>query len=156
MIGVLALASCNSALAADIVNKPLNLGATATFNHVQDTGAFTDTGILHLDAGTSVYVSTLDSQVVDSISGSILNVSEFAIYDHNNALVHSLDDLTNYVFSLGTLIAGDYTLTYKGTSEGVVCAVNDISASAVPLPSAAWLFGAALIGFVTFSSRRSV
>ncbi|MET0053042.1 MAG: VPLPA-CTERM sorting domain-containing protein [Candidatus Thiodiazotropha sp.] len=32
----------------------------------------------------------------------------------------------------------------------------DVTVSAVPLPAAAWLFGSALLGFVTYSARRSV
>lgn len=60
-------------------------------------------------------------------------------------------------FNLG---AGDYIFTISGFAmnaiDTTVKADYDLTMSAVPLPAAAWLFGSALLGFVSFSRRRKV
>jgi hypothetical protein len=84
-----------------------------------------------------------------------------------------LDDLlltninTNEQFHLGTvfsetfkLATGDYIFTLSGFALNAIDPKNtskyDLTMSAVPLPAAAWLFGAALLGFVSYSRRRTV
>ncbi|MCU7935546.1 MAG: VPLPA-CTERM sorting domain-containing protein [Candidatus Thiodiazotropha sp. (ex Dulcina madagascariensis)] len=55
---------------------------------------------------------------------------------------------------------GDYVFTLSGFALNAIDPnINsdyDLSIKAVPLPAAAWLFGSALIGFVSFSRRRKV
>ncbi|MCU7922799.1 MAG: VPLPA-CTERM sorting domain-containing protein [Candidatus Thiodiazotropha sp. (ex Dulcina madagascariensis)] len=55
---------------------------------------------------------------------------------------------------------GDYVFTLSGFALNAIDhKINsnyDLSIKAVPLPAAAWLFGSALLGFVSFSRRRKV
>lgn len=56
--------------------------------------------------------------------------------------------------------AGSYVFTLSGFAmnafDSNVNSDYEISLSAVPLPAAAWLFGSALIGFISFSRRRKI
>ena len=70
---------------------------------------------------------------------------------------------TNEQYHLGTtfsetlsLVAGDYIFTFSGFALDSASADYDLTMSAVPLPAAAWLFGSALLGFVSYSRRRKV
>ncbi len=74
---------------------------------------------------------------------------------------------TNEQFHLGTVFsqtfmlgAGDYVFTLSGFALNAlkpkIVSDYDLTMSAVPLPAAAWLFGAALIGFVSYSRRRTL
>jgi hypothetical protein len=59
-----------------------------------------------------------------------------------------------------TLAAGDYIFTLSGFALSAIdpktASDYDLTMSAVPLPAAAWLFGSALLGFVSYSRRRTV
>ncbi|MEJ2620656.1 MAG: hypothetical protein P8163_10440 [Candidatus Thiodiazotropha sp.] len=74
---------------------------------------------------------------------------------------------TNEQFHLGTdfsetftLAAGDYIFTLSGFALNAIdpktASDYDLTMSAVPLPAAVWLFGSALLGFVSYSRRRTV
>ncbi|MES9854281.1 MAG: VPLPA-CTERM sorting domain-containing protein [Candidatus Thiodiazotropha sp. L084R] len=74
---------------------------------------------------------------------------------------------SNEQYHLGTsfletfsLTAGEYIFTISGFALNAIDpkmnSDYDLTMSAVPLPAAAWLFGSALIGFVSYSRRRSV
>ncbi|MET0028743.1 MAG: hypothetical protein ABW101_14035, partial [Candidatus Thiodiazotropha sp.] len=65
-------------------------------------------------------------------------------------------NLVDANFVLSGLSAGTYTLQFVGNADGAMGGAYDVTVSAVPLPAAAWLFGSALLGFVTYSARRSV
>lgn len=60
------------------------------------------------------------------------------------------------VFSLSAYLdhAATYLLHITGTNSAVDGYIGSVSA--VPLPAAVWLFGSALLGFVTLSNRRKV
>jgi hypothetical protein len=109
------------------------------------------------DAG-SVSVSISDNELTSTFI-DLLNVSEFTVLDGASNALFSTGiggDLVNATFTLSGLAAGLYTLQFVGDANGAIGAAYDVTVSAVPLPAAAWLFGTALIGFVTFSARRSV
>ncbi|MCG8070610.1 MAG: VPLPA-CTERM sorting domain-containing protein, partial [Candidatus Thiodiazotropha taylori] len=59
-----------------------------------------------------------------------------------------------------SLGAGDYIFTISGFAlnaiDTKISSDYDLTMSAVPLPAAAWLFGSALLGFVSYSRRRKV
>ena len=57
----------------------------------------------------------------------------------------------NFQYSLPQ---GQYVLQIQKTASGWESITTNVSA--VPLPGALWMFGAALMGFVGFSSRRKV
>ncbi|MEW8337308.1 MAG: hypothetical protein AB2558_00835 [Candidatus Thiodiazotropha sp.] len=151
-VGVLALVASSSVLAANL-DRTLTLGETETYNHVNDPGTFTDTGTFTLLADSPISVSLVDNEI-GSTFGPILDVSSFTVT--SGGFTATFDDLTSHVFSLGNLVADTYTLTFNGTSNGFAGAVYDVTVSAVPVPAAVWLFGSALVGFATFSARRSV
>jgi hypothetical protein len=151
-MGVFALVGSSTTLAANVYHT-LNLGESETYSHVTDDGPFTDMGIFTLDEAALVNVSISDTEVTSS--GAILDVSTFTVTS-NTGFSASIDNLTSYIFSLGSLDAGDYTLTFQGESAGVWGGIYDVTVSAVPLPAAAWLMGSALFGFAVFSSRKSV
>ncbi|MCU7887858.1 MAG: VPLPA-CTERM sorting domain-containing protein [Candidatus Thiodiazotropha sp. (ex Lucinoma aequizonata)] len=55
---------------------------------------------------------------------------------------------TSYVFTVSGFVLD--------ASDPKVYSDYSFKIQAVPLPAAAWLFGSALIGFVSFSRRRKV
>lgn len=70
------------------------------------------------------------------------------------ALTETLPYLTvgqNFQYSLPQ---GQYVLQIQKTASGWESITTNVSA--VPLPGALWMFGAALVGFVGFSSRRKL
>jgi hypothetical protein len=159
---LLGLICSGNALAIDY-DVSLTLGQTHTFNHlVTDTndysGLFTDTGTFELADAGSVSVSFSDNELTSTFI-DLLNVSEFTVLDGASNALFSTGiggDLVNATFTLSGLAAGLYTLQFVGNANGAIGAAYDVTVSSVPLPAAAWLFGTALIGFVTFSARRSV
>lgn len=160
--GLLGLICSGSVLAINY-NAALTLGQTHTFNHlVTDTedysGAFTDRGTFEIADKGSVSLSIRDNELTTSFI-DLLNVSQFSVFDNPSIALFSTGiggDLTSATFTLAGLSAGLYTLEFFGDANGVFGVAYDVTASSVPLPAAAWLFGSALIGFVAFSARRSV
>lgn len=70
------------------------------------------------------------------------------------ALTETVPYLTvgqNFQYSLPQ---GQYVLQIQKTASGWESITTNVSA--VPLPGALWMFGAALVGFVGFSSRRKL
>ncbi len=148
-----------AALAVDY-DADLILGQTHTYNHLITntadlSGPFADTGTFTLTDAGSINVSLGDSELTAGFI-NILNVSQFSVTDPLNTQLFSTGNLVDSHFILSGLSAGTYTLQFTGDAEGVFGGAYDVTVSAVPLPAAAWLFGSALLGFVTFSARRNV
>lgn len=120
------------------------------------------------DSGTSMSDSDADAVIFSIVDGQATqdspeDVPYYLIYrDYLGR-----DEGVNTLFSAGVggndfdaplktggLIAGSYELVFDRSGGGG--GVHNVAFSAVPLPSAAWLFGTALVGFVAFSVRRSV
>ena len=159
ILGLICLVGLGSAAAAINHNIDLTLGQTRTFNHLHTdsydySGAFTGTGIVELIDAGPVRVSTRDNQLSSLVE--LLNVSAFSICDNNMNPLFSTGNLVNTLVPLPGLAVGVYTLRFVGNADGVFGAAHDVTVSAVPLPAAAWLFGATLLGYAAFSARRSV
>ena len=66
-----------------------------------------------------------------------------------------IDAINNNTFQIGLNVATFNSTTCKYDFNAYL-SENCLPPSPVPLPAAAWLFGSALIGFVTISNRRRV
>ncbi|MET0122276.1 MAG: VPLPA-CTERM sorting domain-containing protein [Candidatus Thiodiazotropha sp. 6PLUC9] len=140
----------------------LSLGANAAS---YDAGSFSDLGDTYATPQPTgnfldSYHFTVDTPLLDiAIGGSHEGMFQ------DDLLLTNLN--TNEQYHLGTsfletfsLSAGDYIFTISGFALNAIdpkmSSDYDLTMSAVPLPAAAWLFGSALIGFVSFARRRSV
>jgi hypothetical protein len=164
MLGVLALLSVSNILAAIDRNSIQILDKTETFDHINLSGpnysglfSYTSTFRLYSGAG-SVDVSIIGSQLAQDSSESAaycITVSDIAMIDSGNFL-YSTGVGCELFDAAYTMVAGPYERAFGGNTEGDWGRVYNTEASAVPLPAAIWLFGAALVGFVAYSARRSV
>jgi hypothetical protein len=131
-----------------------------------------------IDAGT--FTQNGDTYVASPYSGVFTDVIKFDVGSSGLSLVfegsHTGMDgddilLTNTYdgvdYHLGpsfsetlSFDAGRYVFTLSGFAmnalDSAVYSNYDLSVQAVPLPAAAWLFGSALIGFISFSARRKI
>ncbi|MCU7814566.1 MAG: VPLPA-CTERM sorting domain-containing protein [Candidatus Thiodiazotropha sp. (ex Lucinoma kastoroae)] len=132
-----------------------------------------------IDAGS--FSTTGDSFVASPFSGIFTEVYAFDVSSTNPLNMNfsgshvgmAADDLllTNTAdgesYHLGNTFSetlslglGSYVFTVSGFALNAldprVYSDYSIGIQAVPLPAAAWLFGSALIGFVSFSRRRKV
>jgi len=101
---------------------------------------------------TTDYSADSDSPVSDN---GVSTSSEWVSF------LGTLDDLNTYSMVLDSLTSGDFLVglhiqSINGGSSDWYLSTSVSSISAVPLPAAAWLFGSALIGFVSVQSRRKV
>jgi hypothetical protein len=86
-----------------------------------------------------------------------LNFTDFALYGVDLNTTYSLDDLFNTVFkSNGLTTNAFYELLFTGNIDSQMGGSHDVTVNAVPLPSAIWLLGTAIVGFSAFSGRRSL
>ncbi len=148
-----------AAMAVDY-DADLILGQTFTYNHLITntadlSGLFADTGTFTLTNPGPINVSIRNS-ALSACFIDILNVSQFSVVPPLNTGLFSTGNLVDANFVLSGLSAGTYTLQFTGNADGVFGGAYDVTVSAVPLPAAAWLFGSALLGFVTYSARRNV
>lgn len=105
----------------------------------------------------------------DLPEGNNINFTAEARGESPNATDNGVNASTEWVAFLGTLKSGvNFDDVIKGLDSGLlriglhVRAINDIKSDSfvtktpdpVPLPAAAWLFGSALLGFVSLSNRR--
>ena len=152
----------------------LRSAALAAFLAVTSLGA----QAASYDAG--IFSDLGDSYVTPQPSGNFLDSYNFTVDVESLEITISgthqgmfQDDLlltninSNEQFHLGStfsqtlnLGAGDYIFTISGFAlnalDPKINSDYDLTMSAVPLPAAAWLFGTALLGFVSFSRRRKV
>ncbi|WP_316365169.1 VPLPA-CTERM sorting domain-containing protein [Candidatus Thiodiazotropha sp. CDECU1] len=154
IIGLLVLVGSSNVLALNH-NYFLTLDQPTTYNHINDSASiFVDTGTFTLTADTPISVSITDNEI-GSTFGPILDVLSLVVVS-SSGFSTLFSDLTSHTFSLGTLSANTYTLTFIGEINGHAGAVYDVTVNTIPLPAATWLFGTALIGFAAYSARRSV
>jgi hypothetical protein len=124
-------------------------GAGDSYSTPQPTGNFLDS-----------YSLTVDSESLDiTIAGSHEGMfgDDLLLTNITTNEQYHLGTTFSETFSLG---AGEYVFTISGFAMNAidpkVDSDYDLTMSAVPLPAAAWLFGSALLGFVSFSRRRKV
>ena len=142
--------------------------------------AFTSLGAQAASYDVGIFSDLGDSYVTPQPSGNFLDSYSFTVDAESLEITISgthegmfQDDLlltnigTNEQYHLGStfsqtlsLGAGDYIFTISGFAlnsiDPKVSSDYDLTMSAVPLPAAAWLFGSALLGFVSFSRRRKI
>lgn len=113
------------------------------------SGLFTD--IYHLDVEPS--------GLLINFSGSHQGMAgdDLLLTNIKDETEYHLGPIFSETLSLGV---GSYVFTLSGfalsASKGGVHSDYDLVIEAVPLPAAAWLFGSALIGFISFSARRRI
>lgn len=142
---------------ADALGKTVSQAITAGkvgFSFTDDIG---HNGVDHIFANgtpssSAMGFAFLGNQVCPGGSATCNSGSKQFVFDHT-ATVASGPNTGSYNF--------DYILgfndSYKGDADydDYVVGVN-FTPSPVPLPAAAWLFGSALLGFVSLSNRRKV
>ncbi|MCU7886037.1 MAG: hypothetical protein KZQ82_17745 [Candidatus Thiodiazotropha sp. (ex Lucinoma annulata)] len=162
MIVVLAgiLFSGNVISATSIIDRTLVWGEASTFSHLGQVGAFSDTANFttpDIFEG-AVSVSIVDTEIA-LLPGALplVDISEFIAMGPSGFLLDLGSDLASAAFSLNGLSAGTtYGFTFSGEVSGAIGGEYNVMVGAVPLPAAVWLFGSAILGFVTYSARRSV
>jgi hypothetical protein len=94
-------------------------------------------------------VSETETLTISNVSGDqiVLTGVDFNILNINSSL-------PGFVALAVMDIGVGNAITLRAGNQGAAFALGNIAA--VPLPAAAWLFGSALLGFVSFSRRRSV
>jgi hypothetical protein len=129
-----------------------------------DAGVFSNIGDTY--SSPQPYGNFLDSYTltVDGSMDVVFEGSHYGMYGEDllltnlntNDQYHLAEDF-NEVLSLGS---GEYIFTISGFAlnaiDDATASDYDLTMSAVPLPAAAWLFGSALLGFVSYSRRRKV
>jgi hypothetical protein len=112
----------------------------ATF--LPGSGSFADTWELEVLTGKIVDVNF--SAVNISFASIDLNIANFDVTNTSNGFFAT--SLTEGLYTF--LVIGDVT----GASGGVYTVSTSVSQ--IPLPAAAWLFGSAFIGLISFGRRR--
>jgi hypothetical protein len=120
-----------------------------TYGTPQPQGNFLDSYSLTVDVPSLdiTFAGTHEGMFQDDLLLTNINTNE----------QFHLDTVFSETF---TLAAGDYIFTLSGFALSAIdpktASDYDLTMSAVPLPAAAWLFGSALLGFVSYSRRRTV
>ena len=143
-VAAVAFSLAVSAKAATIDIGELKGGAPEVLTEVR-SGAFTDRIEFNITSD-----HTLLSSVQQIGLGELLNI---------DSLIVSLLDISDNTLASGPELAtpiasGSYVLEIQGTADGSLGGVYGAALAVVPLPPAAWLFGAALVGFAAVSRRR--
>ncbi|ODC01836.1 hypothetical protein A3197_05105 [Candidatus Thiodiazotropha endoloripes] len=151
--------------------RSIALVAFLAFSTVGAQAASYDAGVFS-DHGDSYATPQPNGNFLDSYSLTVDSASlDITVAGTHEGMFG--DDLlltnitTNEQYHLGTsfsetlsLGAGDYIFTISGFAlnaiDTKISSDYDLTMSAVPLPGAAWLFGSALLGFVSYSRRRKV
>ncbi|MES9939147.1 MAG: VPLPA-CTERM sorting domain-containing protein [Candidatus Thiodiazotropha sp. 6PLUC1] len=120
-----------------------------SFSTPQPVGNFLDSYSLTVDS------ASLDINITGTHQGMFQD--DLLLTNINTNEQYHLGTTFSETLSLG---AGEYIFTISGFAlNSIDTTLNsdyDLTMSAVPLPAAAWLFGSALLGFVSFSRRRKV
>lgn len=121
------------------------------------------------DAGSTVALNSVGPVSIDFTDPSIFNFSltfssaglqeTIELYDNTDTLLASvLSPNANGFFGLTSDVAIDYVIIRNGELPGVGndrFFIDNLSADAVvPVPAAAWLFGAGLVGLIGIARRK--
>lgn len=148
-IAMLATMVSGGAIAGTVVDAGTFTQHGDTYNTSPYTGVFTD--VIKFDVGSSGLTLLFEGEHEGMAGDDIL-------------LTNTADGLDYHLgvdFSQSlSLATGSYVFTLSGFAmnalDGSVYSDYELSIKAVPLPAAAWLFGSALIGFISYSARRRV
>ncbi|MCU7932389.1 MAG: hypothetical protein KZQ90_16430 [Candidatus Thiodiazotropha sp. (ex Codakia rugifera)] len=154
------LFSGNVVSATSIIDRILVWGEASTFSHLGQVGAFSDTAnftIPDVFEGP-VNVSITDTEIALLPGASpLVDIGEFIAMGQNGFQVDLGSDLVSATFTLDGLSTGTtYGFAFSGEVNGAIGGKYNVMVRPVPLPAAVWLFGSAILGFVTYSARRSV
>jgi hypothetical protein len=144
----------------------LTISGGVSAGTVIDAGTFTNAGDVYT---VSPYSGIFTDVVKFDLASSGLKIrvdgkSEGMAAD--DLLLTNTADGTDYHLSGKSFVEyldlgpGSYVFTLSGFAmnafDSNINSDYEITLSAVPLPAAAWLFGSALIGFISFSRRRKI
>lgn len=123
---------------------------------IVDTANFklTDLGADFGKSDGSIHIQRDPAYEVTLAAGNYLFVmADYRLTDAEAAAgINSGDSIRN------TLVGGhgDYRVTFSADSLKFSLSGDTITASAVPVPGAIWLFGSAILGLIGFGKRKSV
>ncbi|MGD8912192.1 MAG: VPLPA-CTERM sorting domain-containing protein [Candidatus Thiodiazotropha sp.] len=150
---------CTIGLLATVLSSNVFAGA------VYDAGTFTQHGDIY---STSPYSGVFTDVVKFDVGTSGLNLrfegSHSGMAGDSILMTNTSDGMdyklgSNFMETLN-FDAGSYVFTLSGFAMNAldrsIYSNYDLTIQAVPLPAAAWLFGSALLGFISFSARRKI
>jgi len=112
---------------------------------------FTEEHYFELASDSGKTELKLDVAFHDQAAGDVVGFGVELL--KNGAVFKTVLSQTSGFFSIILGVADDYSLKFLGTGGKLGSAT--LSASAVPLPAAVWLFGSALMGLFGASRRKS-
>lgn len=138
---------------------------SATANHNNITGAFTDVWNVEIDPtssifslGTSNFFSDFHLQYQVNGAGAFADYNPHStspgFFDIENVNLTGIDSLVIKVtgqLNNASFTTGGYNLSVTASNAPI----TPPAVGAVPVPAAAWLFGSALMGLVGVSRRKS-
>jgi hypothetical protein len=148
-IVMLATVVSGSAFAGTVIDAGTFSQAGDSYTPSPYSGVFTD--VIKFDVGNSGLSLLFEGEHSGMAGDDLLltNTMDGADYHLGSTFSETL--------SLG---AGSYVFTLSGFAmnalDSAVTSDYNLEVTAVPLPAAVWLFGSALLGFISFSSRRKV
>lgn len=152
------------------------LGAILAFSALGAQAASFDAGVFS-DLGDGFTTSGLSGNFLDTYSFTVedpnLSIkiegthegmagNDLLLTNVNSGAQYHLGENFSQALNFG---GGEYIFTISGFAlngvdgnclDGTKISDYNLTMSAVPVPAAAWLFGSALLGFVSFSRRRKV
>lgn len=161
VIGFLALLGAGTATAATIsptleASYSILPVTNITFSATGEEAKYYELVVGSSDALTSVTMLDVepDTKSVEySLFADLNNTLGASSINDPGSLLKVVANDVGLVFSYLLLAGQQYVLMVAPHNNTTYTQTN---ISAVPLPAAAWLFGTALIGFITMSSRRKV
>jgi len=127
----------------------------SSFDTLSETGApFSVDGLdFTLDTDGTATELKLTFSFHDQVLNTVSNFGAELRDSSDNVLKTVMATAGSGVGSM-VLLLGDYNIHFLGTEGGEGAAVT-LSASAVPVPAAVWLFGSAIMGLFGASRRKS-
>jgi hypothetical protein len=150
-IGILAVMASSVASAGTVIDA-------GTFTKPGDTtaapspysGVFTD--VYTFEVANPNGLTLNFSGMHEGMAGADILLTNTA----DGADFHLAEDFSQNV----ALATGSYVFTLSGFAmnalDSKITSDYNLEITAVPLPAAVWLFGSALVGFISFSARRKV
>jgi hypothetical protein len=144
----------------------------AMVTSVANAGTVVDTGEYGEGGGTIVSESPYSGIFTDIVAVDVDKPGRTVIFDGDHTgmagediLLTNTSDSSSY--HLGTTFSealslgvGSYVFTVSGFAmnalDSKVMSNYNLEVTTVPLPAAVWLFGSALVGFISFSARRKI
>jgi hypothetical protein len=149
VIALLATIVSGGAFAGTVIDAGNFTQGGDSYNPSPYSGVFTD--VIKFDVGSSGLSLIFEGEHSGMAGNELLltNTADGADYRLGSTFSESL-----------SLATGSYVFTLSGFAmnalDSAVFSDYDLKVTAVPLPAAVWLFGSALLGFISYSARRKV